>query len=405
MKEIRTDKFTENTLSIRRFFDLDRQTITAWNLAALMLSARSEDFPDRQAFSQACSHAYGARSGYGMFGYGRKFLFEYRISWIRSDLVDSETYPREIIHLIDQSLRHPLLSQQSLDEAKYLLRNRLLAISQDPDLRAAQEALRAAGQNGTLGISMQGYLEDLDQITLEDIQSLVDQLARAPFETLILGQPGEEVMDYVQSFYPGQTIETSWAAASNQDVREVVLEKDISQSSLVQIYTTGILPQDPQYTALLVLNALLGSSSVSLLFEIIREQHSYCYSISSTLIRFDGVLMISTAARRRNLPKVRELISQILDDIRHARFSPDTFETVKNEMCDTLAGQKDSPAGMIEQEFLNEVLHRPASVEEIIQKIQAVTPEQVAQAASNLQLIASAELLEKQEETTDETAD
>lgn len=406
MKEIKTQKFTENTISIRWFTDLDRKTITAWNLLTLVLSGRTEKYPTRQALSAAASHAYGLRAGYGLMGYGDKLMVEYRLSALRPDLVGQPGYENEVLDIMDQSIHHPLFRQEFLDEAKYLLKNRLMTMMQDPDARALQEALKAAGKGSRLEIRMQGYLEDIDQITLEDLKALYQSLGTLDSQTLVVGDIPASLHAWLEANYPGKALESSWSAlrADKQPVN-VRLEKEISQSSLVQVYETGILPQDSQYYALLVLNSLLGSSSVSLLFEIIREQHSYCYSISSSLIRFDGALLISTATSRKLLTDVKRLIAQILQDVQKGDFSTDTFETVKLEICDTLAGQKDSPAGMMEQEFLNEVLKRPIQVEEIKARIQAVTKEDVARAASGMKLAASAELVQKEELEIDEQPD
>lgn len=397
MKEIKTEKFIENTISIRWFAPLTRQNITAWNLLNLMLAGRTEKFDTREKISKAAFHAYGLRNGYGLTGYGDKLMIEYRISWIRPDLVDDPEYPQEVLTMMDQMLNHHDFKEEHLTEAKYLLSNRLSQLLQDPDSRALQEAMAAAGKGTKLEIRMQGYLEDLDSITLDQIQELYESLKTLPQDTYVVGMLSDQVRAYLSQNFPGQPLQTTWSALQAKETApEVVLEKEISQSSLVQIYETGILPQDPDYFALIVLNALLGSSSVSLLFEIIREQHSYCYSISSSLIRFDGVMVISTATDREHLAGVKKLIGQIIDDVRTLNYSKETFETVKGEICDTTAGQKDAPLGMLEQEFLNGILNRPITADQIIEKISAVTREEVARAADKLKLAASAQLIQKE---------
>ena len=399
MHEIKTQKFTEDTISIRWFTDLDRKTITAWNLLTLLMSGRTEKYDTRQALSAAASHAYGMRAGYGLMGYGDRLMVEYRLSAIRPKLAGDAGYEDEVLEIMDQSLHHPLFRQEFLDEARYLLKNRLVSMMQDPDSRALSEALKAAGKGSRLEIQMQGYLEDLDDITLDDLQSLYDSLKTLPSQTLAVGDLSPKAAAWLEKHYPGQTLKSSWKALKAAQIpAEVVLEKEISQSSLVQVYETGILPQDPDYYTLLVLNSLLGSSSVSLLFEIIREKHSYCYSIASSLVRFDGALLISTATDRAHLEDVKRLIAKIIEDVKDEKFSDDTFETVKLELCDTLAGQKDSPAGMMEQEFLNEVLQRPITAGQIQEKIRAVTRQDVARAAGSMKLAASAELVQKEEQ-------
>lgn len=404
MEEIRTEKFIENTLSIRWFTDLDRKSITSWNLLCALLSVRTEKFSTRQAKAAADAHAYGARVGYGLMGYGEKLLIEFRMSFIRSDLIDDPHYEHEILTLMDQALRHPLLKEEFLEEAKYLLKNRLIYLNQDPDSRALREALKAAGKDSHLAISMQGYLEDLDQITLDDILDLYQTLQTLPCQTLMVGSFSEPMRSYLQTSYPGTRLQTSWKAlVAEEHPAEISLERDISQSSLVQIYETGILPQHADYFALLVLNGLLGSSSVSLLFEIIREQHSYCYSIASNLIRFDGVLAISTGTDREHLADVKRLIAEVINNVKTKNYDPQTLESVKMELCDGMAGQKDFPSSMMEQEFLNEIISRQISVDQIMKRIQDVNMDDLARVAGSLKLAASAQLIQKEEDDHDDS--
>ncbi|UNT94049.1 M16 family metallopeptidase [Allobaculum sp. Allo2] len=171
-------------------------------------------------------------------------------------------------------------------------------------------------------------------------------------------------------------------------------EREIAQSALCQVYTTDILPDDDDYYALLVLDSLLGGSSVSLLFEEVREKNSLCYSISTSLVRFSGLLLITTGAARSALPKVEELVRHILEQVKNKEVDPATFEMVKAEMIDSLKGQSDSAARMIEQEFLNQILHRTDDIGDVIESVRAVTLDDVARAAGKLKLAVTSSVMQ-----------
>nr|WP_242745181.1 insulinase family protein [Allobaculum sp. Allo2] len=160
------------------------------------------------------------------------------------------------------------------------------------------------------------------------------------------------------------------------------------------MYTTDILPDDDDYYALLVLDSLLGGSSVSLLFEEVREKNSLCYSISTSLVRFSGLLLITTGAARSALPKVEELVRHILEQVKNKEVDPATFEMVKAEMIDSLKGQSDSAARMIEQEFLNQILHRTDDIGDVIESVRAVTLDDVARAAGKLKLAVTSSVMQ-----------
>lgn len=394
MFEIRNEKFTENALSIRYFFNLDRQTITAWNVLVLMLGGRSQKYPTREAMAQAVSHAYGVQGGYGLFGYGLQLMVEFRMRWIREDLIDQEPYEKEIQTLLYTFRNEPLLEEKYLEEAKYLLKKRLESQEQDPDWKALSLACQSAGEGTHFGLNLSGYLEDLDSITLETIQELFHQLQKAHPVVLFSGVLSDSMRQLLEQ-ETSSALQAQWTLLPETQPKEVVLERDISQSSLVQVYATHIAPNSPLYPALVVFSGLLGSSSVSLLFEIIREQYSYCYGISSSIIRFDGALLITTAANRKNFPKIQELIAAILDDIRNQRIDPILLETVKQEMCNNVRLQEDSLVGPLNHQFIQTILNQNESSAELIAQLQAVTLEDVAHIAGQLQLVASAQLLQK----------
>lgn len=399
MKELKTSQFTQNTLVIRWFTPLNRQTITAYNLLILMLGARTAIHPTRQALTQATSHAYGLQAGYGFFAYGLQAIIEFRMTWIREDFIQKESYNQEVKTLLNAFLYSPLLEEKNLEEAKYLLKTRLEALKQDPDSLALQEAMNAAGEDRPFGFNMQGYLEDFEAISLQTIQDLYQSLQSSPHVALFRGNLASSLKPLLQNLKEDQLPESKWELLkASTPPKEIILEKEISQSSLVQIYETGVAPNSSQIAALIVFSGLLGNSSVSLLFEIIREKYSFCYGISSSIIRFDGALLISTATRRQFIPKVKELIENILEDIRNQRVDPQIFETVKKELCHNILQREDTLLGPINRIFLNDYLHQSQTPLQQIESIQTVSLEDVANIAKNLRLAASAELLQTEEE-------
>ncbi len=401
MIEIRNEKFTENVLSIRYLCPLERKTITAWNILVLMLCGRSRKYSTREAMAQAVSHAYGLQGGYGLFGYGLQLMIEFRMRWIREDLIDQVEYNHEVQTLLHTFQHEPLLEEKYLEEAKYLLKKRLEAQEQDPDGKALQLACQKAGEGTHFALNLSGYLEEVDEITLETIQDLFQTLQKAPHITLFSGVLSDSLRPLFQE-EENSSLNVKWNLLKPSLLpKEVIVEKEISQSSLVQVYATGVAPNSPLYPALVVLSGLLGNSSVSLLFEIIREQYSYCYAISSSIIRFDGALLITTAAHRKNFPKIQELITTILDDIQNQRIDPSLLETIKKELCNNIRLQKDSLVGPINQQFVQTILNQEESAQDFIKKLEAVSVEDVSKMAKGLQLVASAQLLQKEETPLD----
>lgn len=397
MIALETQKFTENTLSVRRLLPLERENITAWNLLVYMLSGRSEKYPTRQEASAAVSHAYGVQGGHFLSAIGHSLQLEYRLTWIRESLISEPGYDEEIEDLFDQFLFHPLLTEEVLEESRWLLKNRLQTLAQDPESKATRMALETAGEGTDLSIPMQGDLEEVDRVTLDQIRELYERFRKAPVEVLYAGECAGQTWKRLKKL-PGQhPLSLTWSALTDREQPAVcVIEKEISQSALVQVYSTSILPQDPLYMPLLVLYSLLGSSSVALFFEEIREKRSLCYSISTSLIRFDGVMLVSAGTDRQFMDEVRGQIARIIEETAAGKIDARTLERVKSELADNMRGQNDYRVAMIEQQWLNQILDRPMSVDQTIEAIQAVSVAQVAQAAGGLKLAAEGIVLQKE---------
>lgn len=395
MKQIKTEKFTETSLSVRWFVPLERKDITAWNLLNAMLSRSTEKYSSREAAGKASAMAYGTRCAYSLCAYGNYLRIEYGMRFLRENLIGEKSYTALLIDLFDQYLFHPLLTQPVLDEAKYLLRLNLSSMAQQPDLRSLEMAFQAFTDYESVSIPIRGAIEDIDRVTLEDIRSLYSRLMKTPCEMISCGTFSEEFSRHIDRSIDSQDIFTTWekVEAFPTPVR-VSEEREIAQSALCQVYTTDILPDDDDYYALLVLDSLLGGSSVSLLFEEVREKNSLCYSISTSLVRFSGLLLITTGAAHSALPKVEELVRHILEQVKNKEVDPATFEMVKAEMIDSLKGQSDSAARMIEQEFLNQILHRTGDIGDVIESVRAVTLDDVARAAGKLKLAVTSSVMQ-----------
>lgn len=402
MHKISTDKFMENILSMRWNMDLNPDDITAMNLLSAMLNGRSEKYPTRQEWSQATSRAYGLKAVWRLFTMCDQVVLEFRVRWLNSAWMDDEEYIPLLLDLIDQAAFHPVFSEKNLEQAKMLHKQRLMQLRQDPDWLALSRALQICQKDHPITIPASGTLEQADGVTLEQVKSLFEKVTKQG-NLYLAGDIEPEVEAYCKEHFDAQPSHVSLLGVSEQPVREEKEEKDISQSSLAMIYATGTLSTDEDYFSSFVLCSLLGQSSVSLLFEEVREKHSLCYSISTSSVASCGVMAVSTAAARENIDQARELIEQIIEQVKEGQFEQETLDLVKREILDNLSSQADSASSMIEQAFLNEILDRPLSVEEMKREVAAVTKEDIAKSARKLKLLSVVEILSR-EEDADETA-
>lgn len=389
MNYISSNKFSDVSVAIRTQLPLERSTITAYNILVYMLKTKTELFKTKQALISNLNEAYGMKLACGLSSYGADLILTTRIQYIRSDWIEEEGYIYKVKEITDQVLFHSVLDEASFEEAKYLYRNKLTRILDDPDGLAIYTCLTTLNTNHEISIPIQGSLDDLDQLTLQDIQNVYSAYLKADKHILVCGCLDEEMKTYLERMDSSSKLNSTRSLLPILDYQEEIIEKNISQSSIALVYATStdILSED--YYKMFVMNSLLGQSPTSLLFEEVREKHSLCYSISSYLIQFDGALIITLGTNKENIEKAIDLINQQIQRIIDLDFDPELLNTAKKDCIDSLIVAQDYPFSQIDQRFMDVLLSRDTDRDKKIKNIQKVCLEDVSAAAKKLKKISS----------------
>lgn len=389
MNYISSNKFSDVSVAIRTQFPLERSTITAYNILVYMLKTKTELFKTKQALISNLNEAYGMKLACGLSSYGADLILTTRIQYIRSDWIEEEDYIHKVKEITDQVLFHSVLDEASFEEAKYLYRNKLTRILDDPDGLAIYTCLTTLNTNHEISIPIQGSLDDLDQLTLQDIQNVYSAYLKADKHIFVCGCLDEEMKTYLERMDSSSKLNSTRSLLPILDYQEEIIEKNISQSSIALVYATStdILSED--YYKMFVMNSLLGQSPTSLLFEEVREKHSLCYSISSYLIQFDGALIITLGTNKENIEKAIDLINQQIQRIIDLDFDPELLNTAKKDCIDSLIVAQDYPFSQIDQRFMDVLLSRDTDRDKKIKNIQKVSLEVVSAAAKKLKKISS----------------
>ena len=389
MNYISSNKFSDVSVAIRTQLPLERSTITAYNILVYMLKTKTELFKTKQALISNLNEAYGMKLACGLSSYGADLILTTRIQYIRSDWIEEEDYIHKVKEITDQVLFHSVLDEASFEEAKYLYRNKLTRILDDPDGLAIYTCLTTLNTNHEISIPIQGSLDDLDQLTLQDIQNVYSAYLKADKHIFVCGCLDEEMKTYLERMDSSSKLNSTRSLLPILDYQEEIIEKNISQSSIALVYATStdILSED--YYKMFVMNSLLGQSPTSLLFEEVREKHSLCYSFSSYLIQFDGALIITLGTNKENIEKAIDLINQQIQRIIDLDFDSELLNTAKKDCIDSLIVAQDYPFSQIDQRFMDVLLSRDTDRDKKIKNIQKVSLEDVSAAAKKLKKISS----------------
>lgn len=245
---------------------------------------------------------------------------------------------------------------------------------------------------------MQGSLKDLATLTLEDVKKAYTLYMDMAKHFYICGYVTDELYDYIDSLDSHCAFISERTLLPRVETSYKTFEKDIAQTCISQVYSTGVDISSSDYEAELILNSILGQSQKNLMFDEIREKNSLCYSISSSIIRFDGALLIHTGVNRKDVTKVLNLIETQIDRLLNMDYDDRYLEIAKMDYKDRIISGLDHAQSLISQAFLDDLLHRQLTPEQRIERIMKVTKEDISRVALRLNLASVAIVAEKENE-------
>ncbi len=151
--------------------------------------------------------------------------------------------------------------------------------------------------------------------------------------------------------------------------------------------TLGLPQRHKNRYALYALNAILGSSMSSRLFQEVREKRGLVYTIYSYIASFTdaGLLNIYAGTSRDALPVVLELVMREIRKIKRNGISRKEMTRVKNQMKGNLMLGLESTSNRMSRLARDEIyLGRYYPPEEIIREIEKITPSQIQRLSNDL---------------------
>jgi predicted Zn-dependent peptidase len=149
----------------------------------------------------------------------------------------------------------------------------------------------------------------------------------------------------------------------------------------------GISRTDERRFAASVLDAIVGGSASSRLFQEIREKRGMAYSVYSYSSQYSdaGQIGFYVGTREENVPDCLEIAVRELDDLASGHVRTDELERAKENLKGRLLLSLESTANRMTRLGKAAVTDTPLlSIEEVVRRLDAVTAEEVAELADEL---------------------
>ncbi len=376
-----TSKFKDILISVRFLCPLSRKDALTRNILSAMIQDRSEKYDTKQKVTEALDDLYGASILSRTLTYGKAHMLEFRCKVLNEKFCTSAHLEKQF-ELVHQFLFHPLFIQESFQEAKDNLIDAIRRKMDKPSSYASNQALMMIGKDSPLLETCIPELEEIESITLDDIKNAWNTMMNNNHITVqVQGEIDKEVIrHYIHRFLPFQHCNDlceSEYLIHRTDVQEDSQTKAIDQTMLIMMFETGLKASHPDFWKLRCANALFGQLPTSLLFQEVREKRSLCYSISSSVLSFEGCMSISTGVSLERLEETKEVILKQFERMKQGDFSDQDLQTAKAMLKDSILSTADDMNAMLNFEYQNLLLHQERSIDDFIACIDSTQKEDI----------------------------
>lgn len=396
---VQTEKFKTGCFSVNLLRPLCREEAALNALLPNVLLRGTKEYPTMQAISAFLDERYGASVGSLVRKRGEVQTVGFYADFLSDRLApDGSPILQPMIEFVCQTLLKPvrtnwLLEEPYVSSEQLNLINAIEANLNEKRSYAARQLVKTMCAGEAYGVSRLGETEEVRAITP---QSLTDHwqkvLAGSRAEIFYLGAQAPETVAGLFAEQLQRLPREELSQPRTQVIRhaEAVKERfetlDVTQGKLCMGLRTGITSRDPEYPALVLLNAVFGAGTTSKLFLNVREAKSLCYYASSGIDAVKGILTVSSGIEFEKYDEARAAILEQLDRCRQGEISDKELSDAKRHLDSGLRMQADSPGGLDNFYVGQAITGLNGTLEGLRERIGQVTKEQVIATAQSLSL-------------------
>lgn len=395
---IPTKKFKTITISLRLQSPLLKETTTIRTLLTFVLIAATKKYPSTKQLAAYLDENYGASLSTHVSTKGKSQIININTSFVNDKFLPTkENLLEKQLQLLNDLFYDPYIIQDAFDEVivqlkKKELKEKLQANKDDKFSYSLDKLFEYMGRDQVLGIPSTGYENEIQDITASQLYQYLLKCIRGDVKHVyVVGDFQENIVEIFQenlqfpqnqqNYLSSYTFESPRA-----EVLEVIEKQDITQSKLNLGYTIDCDFTSKNHYAFTVFNALFGGFSQSRLFQVVREQNSLCYYISSSYDAFNGVMLVNAGIEAQDYQKTLNLIEQQLSDLKNGHIQDEEIAIAKMMLKNALKKTNDEASSMIALAYNRDITGIHETNEEYIEKLMNVTLEEIVQVAQNVKL-------------------
>lgn len=292
------------------------------------------------------------------------------------------------LDVLSDMLQNSVFDPEEIDRERDVVVEEIKRHEDTPDELIHDVFLTTLWPGHPLGRSVIGSPEVIERLSREEILAYLNQ-HYAPGRMVVAAAGNlehEAVRERVQRYLGGLTGDPHprQPVAPAVVVGNTCLKRSTEQVHFV-LGTRGYNQDEDDRYPLAVIDAAVGGGMSSRLFQEVREKRGLCYAIGSYTASFReaGMFAVYAGASPKNAVTVRELVNEELTKVAREGLGEAELERAKNQLRGAVLLGLDSMSGRMTRLGKSLLYYdRVISPFEVVEKVEAVTPEAVRRVAS-----------------------
>lgn len=399
---INTNKFKTNLFSIFVTTKLNRESVTKNALLTAVLRRGTKNYPTQEEISKNLENMYGASFDCGVEKTGDNHILKFYLESINNEFLPTqENISKECMNILLDIVFNPYtensgFKQEYIDGEKENLKQIIEGKIDNKARYAFDRCIEEMYKNEPYGLYKYGYIEDLDKIDAKNLYDYYLELIKtAKIDIFVSGDLDEKIIEEIKE---NETLKSINEREPNYNVnkengekarvekpQEVSESMQISQGKLIIGLDVLDNKKESKYAAS-VYNVILGGSANSKMFQNVREKASLAYTAGSNYLRQKDNIFIKAGIDIPNYDKAVKIIMEQLEQMRNGDFTEEDINNAKTLINASVGSIPESQDSEITYYFSQEISDEVVSIEEYIEKINAVTKEQIVEIAKKIQV-------------------
>lgn len=389
-------RFRNGTLSIQLVRPMCREEAALNALLPEVLLRGCRAYPDLRQITWRLDELYGSAVGAQLRRVG-----DYQTTGLYADFLEDRFIPEQegifepMLRLLRQLLTDPLLEagvfrSDYVESEKQKLRDHMEARRADKQAYAHDRLMEQICREDSYGVPRLGRAEDVADITPERLFAHYQRILReSRIEVFYVGAVKPQVVaEGVRGLFAD--VQRDWKPLPPQSGLKLCPGSDrtqslpMSQGRLCMGYVCrGEVPPLP---VMQLLNLVLGGDQTGKLFRQLRQERSLCYAVDTAYFGCKGILTVSTGLDSAMEQPARHVVEAQIQQCRKGNITPEELSSARQALRASLLSVEDSPVHMEHYFSAHALSDGNMDIPEHIRALDAVSVEQLADAARSLTL-------------------